>query len=50
MRANYQAFIWRQRLLAQQSEENPLQNGWVLDEVGSFDIEWMRCSPAPYEV
>ena len=50
MRANYQAFIWRQSLLAQQSEEDPLQNGWVLDEAGSFDIEWMRCSAAPDEV
>ena len=26
MRANYQAFIWRQSLLAQQSKEDPLQN------------------------
>ena len=34
LRANYQAFIWQQSLLVQQAENNPLQNGWCLDEEG----------------
>ena len=28
LRSNYQAFIWRESLLAQQTESDPLQNGW----------------------
>ena len=50
LKANYQAFIWRQSLLAQQAENDPLQNGWCLDEEGCFGIKWMTCNPAPDEV
>ena len=49
-RANYQAFIWRQSLDAIQEEEDPSENGWLVNEDGSFEIEWMRCNPAPDEV
>ena len=49
-RANYQAFIWRQSLLAQQQQDGLIGNGWLSNEDGSLDIEWMRCSPAPDEV
>ena len=50
LRANYQAFIWRQSLASQQQESDPLENGWCLDEDGCFDIKWMNCNPAPDEV
>ena len=46
LRSNYQAFILQQILLAQQAENDPLQNGWCLDEEGCFVIKWMACNPA----
>ena len=50
MRANYQAKIWRESLLQCQSDMDPLENGWTLDDDGEFSIKWMRCNPAPDEV
>ena len=50
LRSNYQAFILQQILLAQQAKNDPLQNGWCLDEEGCFDIKWMACSSALDEV
>ena len=50
LRANYQVFIWQQSLLAQQTENDPLQNGWSLDEEGCFNIKWMTCNPVLDEV
>jgi hypothetical protein len=50
MRANHQARIWRESLLQHQSEVDPLEHGWTLDDDGGFAIKWMRCNPAPEEV
>ena len=50
MRTNYQAKIWRESLLQCQSDMDPLENGWTLDDDGEFSIKWMRCNPAPDEV
>ena len=50
MGANYQARIWRESLLQIQSDMDPLENGWTLDDDGGFSIKWMRCNPAPDEV
>ena len=50
MRANYQARIWRESLLQIQSDMDPLENGWTLDNDGGFAIKWMRCNPALDEV
>ena len=50
MRANYQAKIWRESLLQYQSDMDPLENGWTLDDDGGFSIKLMRCNPAPDEV
>ena len=48
MRANYQAYIWRQSLGPQQTE---VDHGWLRDEESNcLDIKWMRCNPAPDEV
>ena len=47
LRANYQAFIWQQNLLAQQTENNHSQNGWCLDQDSYFNIKWMTCNPSP---
>ena len=51
MRANYQARIWRESLVQFQSEVNPEDHGWFVDESNDqLDIKWMRCNPAPDEV
>jgi hypothetical protein len=49
-RANYQARIWRESLINNQSEVDPLEHGWMLDENQVIDIKWMTCNPAPEEV
>ena len=36
---NYQAFLLQQILLAQQAENDSLQNGWCLDKEGCFNIK-----------
>ena len=38
MRANYQARISRESLLQIQSDMDPLENGWTLDDDGGFSI------------
>ena len=50
MRANYQAYIWRQSLLQYQDEMDPTEHGWLIDIDGNLDIKWMDCNPAPDEV
>ena len=40
----------RESLLQYQSDMDPLENGWTLDDDGGFSIKWMRCNPAPDEV
>ena len=50
MRANYQARIWRVSLFQIQSDMDPLENGWTLDDDRGFSIKWMRCNTAPDEV
>ena len=34
-------------MLQYQSDMDPLENGWTLDDDGGFSIKWMRCNPAP---
>ena len=50
MRANYQAKIWRESLLQYQSDMDPPENGWTLDDDGGFSIKRMRCNAAQDEV
>ena len=51
MRANYQAHIWRQSLIAEQTQLDPLNHGWTRNEHdNNLEVKWMRCNPAPDEV
>ena len=50
MSANYQARIWRESSLQSQSDIDPLENWWTLDDDGGFSIKWMRCNPNTDEV
>ena len=49
-RANYQAHIWRDSLVQIQEQLDPTDYGWMTDDSGCLDIEWMTCKPAPDEV
>lgn len=50
MRANYQAQIWRKSLMQIQTEANPEDHGWMLDDDNNkLDIRRMRCGAAPDE-
>ena len=48
-RANYQAWIWRNSLVACQDIPDPINHGWVMD-TEYLNIKWMTCSPAPEEI
>eukprot|EP00794_Sanderia_malayensis_P001475 gene1475-1633_t len=50
LRANYQAYIWRQALTPSIDIAPPEQNGWQIMEDGLLAIRWMTCKPAPEEV
>ena len=50
MRADYQVRIWRESLLQIQSDMDPLENAWTLDDDGEFSIKWMKCNLAPDKV
>ena len=50
-RANYQAYIWRQNLMAQQEQLDPVNHGWMHDgEENCLTVKWMKWKPAPDEV
>ena len=50
-RANYQAYIWRQNLVAQQKQFDPINHDWMHnDEENCLTVKWMKCKPAPDEV
>ena len=47
-RANYQTYIWRQSLVAQQKQLDRINHGWMHDdEEDCLTVEWMKCKPAP---
>ena len=49
--ANYQAYIWRQNLVAQQKQLDPINHDWMHDdEENCLTVKWMKCKPAPDEV
>lgn len=45
-RANYQAAIWRNALVADGQVPNPDGHGWLVNE-DSISVDWMSLSPAP---
>ena len=46
MRANYQAAIWRNALIANPQVPPPEGHGWLIAD-GQLDINWMSLPPAP---
>ena len=48
-RANYQAFVWRQSLIAKPEIPAPLEYGWEMED-GAIAIKWNTVKPAPEEV
>ncbi|XP_065197855.1 uncharacterized protein LOC135829379 [Sycon ciliatum] len=51
-RANYQAAIWRQCIVAQPAIPAPQDNGqgWCLDQNGDLAVDWLSIPPAPHSV
>ena len=50
-RANYQAYIWWQSLVAQQEQLDLINYGWMYDdEENCLTVKWMKCKGAPNEV
>ena len=50
-RTNHQAYIWQQRLMAQQEQLDPINHGWLHnDKENCLTLKWMKCKPAPNEV
>ena len=50
-RTNHQAYIWQQRLMAQQEQLDPINHGWMHnDKENCLTLKWMKCKPAPNEV
>ena len=50
-RANYQAYIWWQGLVAQQEQLDPINHDWMHDDEENYLIvKWMKCKPAPDDV
>ena len=51
LRANYQAFIWRECLVRCQTVIDPKENGWTIGvDDNNLEIKWMECNTAPDEV
>ena len=49
--ANYQAYIWRQSLVAQQEQLAPFNHGWRhIDEESCLTVKWIKCKPATDEL
>ena len=41
-RTNYQAYIWQQRLMAQQEQLDPINHGWMHnDKENCLTLKWM---------
>lgn len=49
-RANYQAGIWRRSLQCEPDVPSPKDCGWMIDDEGHLDIQWMTGLPAPAAV
>ena len=49
-RATYQAFIWRNCLVAKPDVPSPVGFGWELDEEQNLSIKWNSLKPAPDEI
>ena len=50
-RTNYQAYISRQSLVAEQEQLDPINHGKMLDdEEKCLTVKWMKYKPAPNEV
>ena len=48
LRANYQAFIWRQAHIAYPTVPSPDGYGWVKDTDGSLRIDWIEGDMIPH--
>ena len=48
-RANYQAHVRRQSLHPIQEIPDPTLQGWITDDNGSLEIEWMTYQLVPHE-
>ena len=49
-RANYQAAVWRNALVAKPDLPSPNGHGWVYSQDGVLKIDWMDQQPAPIEL
>ena len=48
-RANYQAGIWKNALVAKPIIPNPYDHGWILED-NELAVQWLGSKPAPDEV